>query len=62
MIDRTFFEGDFAPRDDRVLQLDHCDTSIPRPDKEFFKTHHRIATILEVTGIGAEVDRELGWA
>ena len=42
-----------------IIQLDHKNPSIPLPDKEFFKVHHRIAQILQVSGVGREIDDEV---
>jgi len=42
-----------------IIQFDHEDPSIPLPDKEYFRVHQRIAQILEVSGIGYEIESEL---
>jgi hypothetical protein len=42
-----------------IIKLDHKDPGISLPDKEFFKVHHRIAQILEVSGVGSEIDDEM---
>jgi hypothetical protein len=36
--------------------------SIPLPEREYFEVHHRIGQILEVSGIGREIEREMEMA
>ncbi|KAK3341943.1 hypothetical protein B0T25DRAFT_466478 [Lasiosphaeria hispida] len=42
-----------------IIQLEQHDASIPMPDPEYFKVHHIISQILEVSGLGCEIDELL---
>lgn len=42
------------------MQLEQHDPRYPLPDPEYFKVHCRIGQILCVSGIGLEIDQELG--
>ncbi|KAI3543660.1 hypothetical protein CABS01_01720 [Colletotrichum abscissum] len=42
-----------------IMTLISSDNSIPLPEPEFFKVHHRIAKILDVSGIGARIEAEI---
>lgn len=33
--------------------------NIPLPDPEFFRTHYQISKILDVSGIGADIEAEV---
>ncbi|KAM0437515.1 hypothetical protein ACHAPT_001879 [Fusarium lateritium] len=44
---------------DLIMELKSSDPSVPMPSPEYFKVHHRIAQILEVSGIGHAVEEEL---
>jgi len=39
-----------------IICLEQHDTDIPMPDPEYFKVHHIISQILEVSGLGREID------
>ncbi|KAK3347063.1 hypothetical protein B0T25DRAFT_584124 [Lasiosphaeria hispida] len=42
-----------------IIQLEQHDASIPMPDPDYFKVHHIISQILEVSGLGCEIDELL---
>ena len=39
-----------------IIQLEQHDARIPMPDPEYFKVHYIISQILEVSGLGWEID------
>jgi hypothetical protein len=45
-----------------IIHLESHVPGIPLPDREYFKLHHRIGQILEVSGIGLEIEREIDMA
>ncbi|KAK5654003.1 hypothetical protein OQA88_7680 [Cercophora sp. LCS_1] len=42
-----------------LIHLEQHDADIPMPDPEYFKVHHIISQILEVSGLGREIDKLL---
>lgn len=41
------------------MTLVSSDDNIPLPEPEFFNVHHRIAKILDASGIGARIEAEI---
>lgn len=39
-----------------IIQLEQHDTSIPMPDPEYFRAHHIISQVLEVSRLRCEMD------
>jgi hypothetical protein len=42
-----------------IIQLEQHDISIPMPNPEYFKVHHIISQILDVSGLGDEIESVL---